>query len=336
MNKPIVFSGTQPSGQLTIGNYIGAIRQWVKMQYNYQCIYCIADLHSITNHDNKTPYKLYEMSLDTLALYLACGINPNNSIIFIQSHVPEHSQLNWLLTCYTYFGELQRMNQFKTKSTIQQKNHINLGLFNYPVLMASDILLYQTNFVPVGEDQKQHLELTQNIAKRFNYKYNNTIFVIPKILIPNYGARIMSLLDPYKKMSKSDHNPNNIITLLDDISIASKKIKKSITDTDNPPIIKYDLIKKPGISNLLEILSGIREQPIVYLEKIFLNKTYSQLKTAIIQAISLILTPLQDRYCIERNNEDKLYSILDAGAKKARKKAQLMLYKVQKTIGLLT
>ncbi|WP_331828710.1 tryptophan--tRNA ligase [Candidatus Blochmannia sp. SNP] len=331
MNKPIVFSGAQPSGQLTIGNYIGAIRQWVKMQHNYQCIFCIVDLHSATNCNNL--HQLHKASLDTLALYLACGIDPNNSTIFIQSHVPEHSQLNWLLNCYTYFGELNRMNQFKEKLA-QQKENINIGLFNYPVLMASDILLYQTNLVPVGSDQKQHLELTRNIAKRFNYKYGS-IFVIPEIFIPTYGSRIMSLLEPNKKMSKSDYNSNNIITLLDDINTVSKKIKRAVTDTDNPPVIKYDPINKPGISNLLEILSGINEQPVKYLEEFFKKKTYFYLKNEIIQSISSILIKLQNRYYAERTNEDKLRYILYMGAKKAQKQANIILKKVHKAMGFI-
>lgn len=331
INKPIVFSGAQPSGRLTIGNYIGAIRQWVKMQHNYQCIYCIVDLHSATNYNNLR--QLNKTSLDTLALYLACGIDPNNSTIFIQSHVPEHSQLNWLLNCYTYFGELNRMNQFKEKLA-QQKESINIGLFNYPVLMASDILLYQTNLVPVGSDQKQHLELTRNIAKRFNYKYG-TIFVIPEICIPVYGSRIMSLLEPNKKMSKSDNNSNNIITLLDDINTISEKIKRAVTDTDNPPMIKYDPINKPGISNLLEILSGINEQPIKYLEKLFKKKPYFYLKNEVIQSISSMLTKLQKRYYTERANEDKLRYILYMGAEKARKRANITLQRVHKAMGLL-
>lgn len=332
MNKPILFSGAQPSGELTIGNYIGAIRQWVKMQHDYQCVYCIVDLHAITNRNNL--HQLYKTSLDTLALYLACGIDPNNSTIFIQSHVPEHSQLNWLLNCYTYFGELNRMTQFKEKLT-QQKENINMGLFNYPVLMASDILLYQTNLVPVGSDQKQHLELTRNIAERFNHTYG-TIFVVPELFIPTCGSRIMSLLEPNKKMSKSDRRSDNMIALLDDIHTVSKKIKRAVTDTDQPPTIKYDPINKPGISNLLEILSGINDQPIIYLEKIFKEKTYSQLKDEIIKSISSVLIKLQNRYYIERANEDKLRDILRTGAKKAQKQANITLKKVHKAIGLIS
>ncbi|WP_016676487.1 tryptophan--tRNA ligase, partial [Yersinia pestis] len=220
-SKPIVFSGAQPSGELTIGNYMGALRQWVQMQDDYDCIYCIVDLHAITARQD--PALLRKRTLDTLALYLACGIDPKKSTIFVQSHVPEHSQLSWALNCYTYFGELSRMTQFKDKSARYAEN-INAGLFDYPVLMAADILLYQTNQVPVGEDQKQHLELSRDIASRFNNLYGD-IFKIPEPFIPKAGARVMSLQDPTKKMSKSDDNRNNVIELLEDPKSVGKKIK---------------------------------------------------------------------------------------------------------------
>jgi len=212
MSKPVVFSGAQPSGELSIGNYMGALRQWVKMQDDFDCIYCIVDLHAITVRQD--PQQLRKATLDTLALYLACGIDPQKSTIFVQSHVPEHSQLSWALNCYTYFGELGRMTQFKDKSARYAEN-INAGLFGYPVLMAADILLYQTNQVPVGEDQKQHLELSRDIAARFNALYGD-IFTVPEPFIPKSGARVMSLQEPTKKMSKSDDNRNNVIGLLED------------------------------------------------------------------------------------------------------------------------
>lgn len=330
MNKPIVFSGTQPSGSLTIGNYIGAIRQWVKMQHHYQCMYCIVDLHAITNRNNITC--LNKKSLDTLALYLACGIDPKISTIFIQSHVTEHSQLNWILNCYSYFGELKRMTQFKEKIE-QYKGRVSLGLFNYPILMASDILLYQSNLVPVGDDQIQHLELTQHIARRFNRKYG-TIFTIPKILVPKFGSRIMSLLDPIKKMSKSDPNPNNYITLLDDTDLISKKIKRAVTDSDDPSVICYDPIAKPGISNLLTILSGITEYSMCNLERMFKKRTYAQLKNYVIEALSVMLTQLQQRYYQERSDEYKLNRILYIGAQKARHQANVTLQQVYKAMNL--
>lgn len=332
MNKFVVFSAAQPSGKLTIGNYIGAIRQWVKMQYHYQCIYCIVDLHAMTT-DRSDLDEIHSIALDTLALYLACGINPDISTVFMQSHVPEHSQLNWILNCFSYFGELSRMTQFKEKLK-QFKDNITVGLFNYPILMASDILLYQTNLVPVGADQKQHLELVRSIAKRFNNKYG-MIFTVPEIFIPSFGNRIMSLLDPKKKMSKSDKNSHNYISLLDDKDLISTKIRRAVTDSDTPPVICYDPISKPGVSNLLSILSGVTESSISNLEKDFQKETYYQLKTVVIQALSSMLTKLQYRYYNERSNENKLNRILYIGAKKARAQANIMLKKVHKAIGFI-
>ena len=223
--KPIVFSGAQPSGELSLGNYIGALRQWVQMQDEYDCIYCIVNQHAITVRQD--PVKLRKATLDTLALYLACGIDPKKSTIFVQSHVPAHTQLGWVLNCYTYFGELSRMTQFKDKSA-RYADNVNAGLFDYPVLMVADILLYQANQVPVGEDQKQHLELTRDIAQRFNALYGD-VFTVPQPFIPKTGARIMSLQDPNKKMSKSDDNRNNVIGLLEDPKSVAKKIKRAVT-----------------------------------------------------------------------------------------------------------
>lgn len=333
MYKSIVFSGAQPSGGLTIGNYIGAIQHWVSMQYDYRCLYCIVDLHAMTTC-NYSVQQLRRESLDTVALYLACGINPDSSTIFLQSHVSEHSQLYWLLNCYTYFGELTRMVQFKERLA-RSAEKINVGLLNYPVLMASDILLYQTNLVPTGEDQKQHVELTRNIAARFNRIYG-PVFVIPEILISSIGSKIMSLLDPTIKMSKSDSNSNNVIRLLDTTAMIAKKINRAVTDSDDPPVIRYDPIDKPGISNLLVILSSFSKKSIKCLESFFLKKTYSQLKNEVIQSISLALTKLQNRYYIERSNEDKLECILYNGSNSARKKANIMLKKVYKVLGLVT
>lgn len=332
MLKPIVFSGAQPSGQLSIGNYIGALRQWVKMQDDYTCIYCIADLHALTVFQD--PKKLRKASLDVLALYLSCGINPIKSTIFMQSHVPEHSQLCWLLNCYTYFGELNRMTQFKDKSAHYAQN-INVGLFNYPVLMQADILLYQTNYVPVGYDQKQHLELIRNTAKRFNSIYGVKIFATPEPFMPKYGARVMSLLEPRKKMSKSDVNCNNIITLLEDPKSAVKKIKRAVTDCDNPPGIYYDPLNKPGVSNLLDILSGVMDKPILEIEKEFKGQMYGYLKDVVADAVSDMLIKLQERYYSLRNDETYLNQILLKGAEKARSQANLTLSKVYEVVGLL-
>lgn len=333
MCRSVVFSGVQPSGNLTIGNYIGAIQQWVKLQHDYQCVYCIADLHAITVYNN--PRMLRKTSLDTLALYLACGIDPDSSIIFFQSHVPAHGQLHWLLSCCTYFGELNRMIQFKEKIKKDNTERINIGLFNYPILMASDILLYKTNLVPVGDDQRQHLELTRDIAERFNYMYG-PIFVIPKILTPRFGATIMSLLNPIKKMSKSDCNVNNVIRLLDDVDVITKKINRAVTDSDCPAVIQYDPIRKPGISNLLIILSSFSGQSLESIEKMFRKKTYSQLKMEVIHSIFSVLKILQHRYYFERSNEDKLYRILRNGSQKARIQANLMLKEVYEIMGFVS
>lgn len=329
MSKPIVFSGVQPSGELTIGNYIGALRQWTSMQDDYTCIYCIADLHAITNYQN--PQQLRKASLDILALYLACGIDPTKSIIFIQSHVPEHCQLCWLLNCYTYSGELSRMTQFKDKLAISAKN-INAGLFNYPVLMAADILLYQTNQVPIGADQKQHLELSRNIAKRFNAMYGE-IFTIPEAFIPKNGARIMSLLDPNKKMSKSDKNYNNVITLLQDPKIVIKKLKHAVTDSDEPPAVCYDPVNKPGISNLLDILLGVTGKSISEIEDMFIGKMYGDLKDIVANEVSRMLINLQKRYYILRTDKTYLNQILRDGAKKAQDRASLTLTRAYQAVG---
>ena len=311
MTKPIVFSGAQPSGELTIGNYMGALRQWVNMQDDYHCIYCIVDQHAITVRQDAQ--KLRKATLDTLALYLACGIDPEKSTIFVQSHVPEHAQLGWALNCYTYFGELSRMTQFKDKSARYAEN-INVGLFDYPVLMAADILLYQTNLVPVGEDQKQHLELSRDIAQRFNALYGD-IFKVPEPFIPKSGARVMSLLEPTKKMSKSDDNRNNVIGLLEDPKSVVKKIKRAVTDSDEPPVVRYDVQNKAGVSNLLDILSAVTGQSIPELEKQFEGKMYGHLKGEVADAVSGMLTELQERYHRFRNDEaflqqDKLDVIL--------------------------
>lgn len=330
MSKPIVFSGAQPSGELTIGNYIGALRQWVQMQDDYDCIYCIADLHAITRRQESD--KLRKATVDTLALYLACGIDPEKSIIFVQSHVPEHVQLSWVLNCYTSFSELSRMTQFKDKYMRSAAEHINSGLFSYPVLMASDILLYQTDQVPVGEDQKQHIELSRDVSQRFNALYGD-IFKVPEPFIPQSGARIMSLQEPYKKMSKSDNNSNNIISLLENPNAVTKKIKRAISDSEEPPVIRYNAANKAGISNLLNILSGVTGKSIAYLETEFAGQMYSQLKNAVAEALSGILSELQQRYYSFREDETYLQNVMNNGAIKAHDRAQKTLEKVYEAVG---
>ncbi|AWX16051.1 tryptophan--tRNA ligase [Mergibacter septicus] len=329
--KPIVFSGVQPSGELTIGNYLGALRQWVKMQEDYDCLFCVVDLHAITVRQD--PVALRKATLDVLALYLACGIDPEKSTIFVQSHVPEHTQLAWVLNCYTYFGEMGRMTQFKDKST-RYEGSVSVGLFTYPVLMAADILLYQTTLVPVGDDQKQHLEITRDIAQRFNALYGD-IFQTPEVFIPKSGARVMSLLEPEKKMSKSDDNRNNVIGLLEDPKAVAKKIKRAVTDSDEPPVVRYDQKNKPGVSNLLDILSAVSEKSIAELEEEFAGKMYGHLKTAVAEEVSTMLTELQQRYHHFRNNEALLDQIIQEGAKKARAKAKETLEAVYKAVGFV-
>ncbi|MCT8630076.1 tryptophan--tRNA ligase [Glaesserella parasuis] len=339
MSKPIVFSGVQPSGELSLGNYLGALRNWVKMQDEYECLFCIVDLHAITVRQD--PEALRKATLDTLAIYLACGIDPVKSTIFIQSHVPEHSQLAWILNCYTYFGEMGRMTQFKDKSARHEDN-VNVGLFTYPVLMAADILLYQANQVPVGDDQKQHLEITRDIANRFNALYGKKdaegnvlepIFAVPEVFIAKTGARIMSLLEPTKKMSKSDDNRNNVIGLLEDPKSVAKKIKRAMTDGDEPPVVRYDVQNKPGVSNLLDILASVTGKTIPELETEFEGKMYGHLKTAVADEVSAMLSQLQERYHHFRNNEALLENIYREGAEKARAKAKATLAIIYKYVG---
>ncbi|WP_392564796.1 tryptophan--tRNA ligase [Orbus wheelerorum] len=331
MSKPIVFSGAQPSGELSLGNYLGALKNWVSLQNDYDCIYCIVNQHAITVRQDAE--KLKKATLDTLALYLACGIDPNKSTIFVQSHVPAHAELAWVLNCYTYFGELSRMTQFKDKSARHAEN-INAGLFDYPVLMAADILIYQTNLVPVGEDQKQHLELSRDIASRFNALYGN-IFKVPEPFIPKAGARVMSLQDPTKKMSKSDDNRNNVIGLLENPKDVEKKIKRAVTDSDEPPVVRYDIKNKAGVSNLLDILTGITGKSIATLEQEFEGKMYGHLKTEVAAQVSKMLSELQEQYAHYRNDEKALYEIMREGAKKADIRARETLNHVYDAIGFV-
>lgn len=244
--KKIIFSGMQPSGLITLGNYLGALNNWTKLQYDYNCLYCIVDMHAITVRQD--PVKLRKQAKELLLQYLAVGLDPEKSILYYQSHVPQHAELGWILNCYTYMGELNRMTQFKEKS-LSHADNINAGLFTYPVLMAADILLYQTDLVPVGEDQRQHLEITRDIAMRFNGIYGD-VFKMPEGYIGKVGARIMALQEPTKKMSKSDENKNNTIALLDEPAVIMNKIKRAMTDSDNEVRYSED---KPGIRNLIDI-----------------------------------------------------------------------------------
>ena len=330
-NKPLVLSGCQPSGQLTLGNYMGALKQWVSMQDDHDCLYMIVDLHAITVRQD--PKQLFDACLDGLALYLACGIDPQKSTIFMQSHVPEHAQLSWVLNCYAQMGELNRMTQFKDKSA-KNENNINVGLYSYPVLQAADILAYQADKVPVGEDQKQHLELTRDIATRVNNLYGD-VFKLPDPYIPDFGARIMSLQEPEKKMSKSDVNPNNFIGLLEDPKKLTKKIKRAVTDSDEQANIYFNPQEKPGVSNLLSLLSLSTGKSVKELEPEYTDKMYGHLKGDVADAVVALLEPIQARYAEIRADRAYLDDVMRQGAEKASARAAETLAKVYKAVGFI-
>lgn len=331
MNKPVVLSGCQPSGQLTIGNYMGALRQWVGMQDEHDCYFMLVDLHAITVRQD--PQALQQATLDGLALYMACGLDAERSTLFLQSHVPAHSQLSWVLNCYTQMGELNRMTQFKDKSQRHESN-VNVGLFTYPVLMAADILVYGANQVPVGDDQKQHLELSRDVATRFNNIYGD-VFVVPEPYIPQHGARIMSLQDPTKKMSKSDDNPNNYIGLLEDPKQVAKKIRRAVTDSDEQARIYFDPQEKAGVSNLLTLLSGATGRSIDDLVPEYEGKMYGHLKGDVADAVVAFLEPLQEKYYALRKDRTQLDSVLRLGAEKASVRANETLEKVYEAVGFV-
>ena len=325
--KKIIFSGIQPSGMLTIGNYLGSLRNWVGLQDEYQCYYCIVDLHAITVRQE--PAKLRRNCLELLALYIACGLSPEKSAIYFQSHVPAHSELAWILDCYTYMGELSRMTQYKDKSQKQGAN-IGSGLFTYPVLMAADILLYNTDLVPIGQDQKQHLELTRDIAERFNNLYGDT-FKIPEAYIPKCGAKIMSLQEPDKKMSKSDENINAFISMMDDEAAVMRKFKRAVTDSDGQIIYSE---QKKGIKNLIEIYSACTNKGISEIEKEFEGLGYGQFKEAVGSAVWSVLEPIQGRQRELLGDKAYLEKIYTQAAERASYTAGKMLRKVQKKVGL--
>lgn len=324
--KQIIFSGIQPSGTLTLGNYIGALRNFSKLQNDYDCIYCVVDEHAITVRQN--PADLRRRCLELAAIYIASGIDPEKSLLYCQSHVSAHAELSWILSCFTYMGELSRMTQYKDKCA-KHADNINAGLFTYPVLMAADILLYQTNLVPVGVDQKQHLELCRDIAQRFNGVYGD-VFTIPEGYIPKVGAKIMSLQDPTRKMSKSDPE-ETFVSLLDDPDTIRRKIKRAVTDSDGE--IRFDPENKPGVSNLLSIMSALGAGSIDSLVTELDGQGYGTLKTRVADCVIEALSPLQNEY--KRLIADKTYlqSILDENAKKASYLANKTLRKVQKKIG---
>ena len=329
MEKKIILSGIQATGNLTLGNYIGALNNFVKLQDEYDCYYMIADLHTLTVRND--PEKLRENTLKLIALYIACGLDPDKNTIFIQSHVPAHTGLSWVLNCYTYMGELSRMTQYKDKSQ-KHSDNINSGLFTYPVLMAADILLYRANLVPVGDDQKQHLEIARDIAERFNGIYGDT-FVVPDPYIPQSGARIMGLQNPTSKMSKSSEDENDKILLTDDSDTIRKKLKKAVTDSENH--VHFDKKNKPGISNLMTIYSILKGKSMEDIEREFEGQGYGIFKSAVADAIIARLEPIQNKYNDLISNPEKLKAIYEAGDKKAKEKTDLFLKEVYKKVGLL-
>lgn len=329
MDRKVILSGVQSTGRLTLGNYLGAINNWVEMQEKYDCYYMIANSHSLTVRNN--PEELRNNTLKILALYIAAGLDPKKNTIFIQSQVKEHAELAWILNCYTYMGELSRMTQFKDKSLKHQDN-INAGLFTYPVLMAADILLYKANLVPVGEDQKQHLEITRDIAERFNKLYGDT-FVIPEAYVRKETARIMGLQDPTSKMSKSATNLNDVIFLDDSEETIIKKIKKAVTDSEN--VVRFAPETKPGVSNLMQIYSAITNKGFEEIEKDFEGKGYGDLKMAVAEVVVGKLKPIQEKYNELLENRDYLVKVYTEGKMKAEKIAIKTINEVKEKIGIL-
>ena len=327
--KKVIFSGIQPTnGAFTLGNYLGAVKNWGKLQDEYNCAYCIVNQHSITVRQD--PQALKKNTLSAYALMLACGVDPKKTITFIQSHVKTHAELAWVLNCYTQFGELSRMTQFKDKSA-KHADNINAGLFTYPSLMAADILLYQTDLVPVGLDQKQHLELTRDIANRFNGLYGN-VFHVPEAYIPKTASKIMSLADPTKKMSKSDENPNATISILDEPNAIIKKFKRAVTDSDTEIAYRDG---KDGINNLMTIYSAITGKSFDEIEKEFDGKGYGDFKTAVGEVVADELRPVREEYARLTSDKAYLEQCYKEGAEKALSISQRTLDKVYKKIGFL-
>ena len=329
--KKVILSGIQPSGELTLGSYLGAIKNWVELADEYDCYYMMADMHSITVRQN--PADLRRRTLTQMAAYIACGLDPEKNTIFIQSHVPAHAELAWVLNCYTMFGELSRMTQFKDKSA-KNADNINAGLFTYPALMAADILLYQADLVPVGGDQKQHVEICRDIANRFNGVYGE-VFRIPEPYIPKVGARIMSLTSPDSKMSKSDKDPNGCVYVLEKPEDILRKFKKAVTDSDTERYVRYDPEQKPGVSNLMAIYSVATGRSFDEIEAEFDGKGYGAFKPAVGEAVVEMFRPIREE--TERILADKAYleSVYRAGAEKAGYVANKTLRKVYKKVGFV-
>ena len=328
--KKILFSGIQPSGVFTIGNYFGALKSWVELQDEYNCYYCVVDLHAITVQ--QVPKDLRQNSKNALAMLLACGLDPKKATIYYQSHVSGHAELAWILNCFSYMGELGRMTQFKDKSRKQGEN-IRVGLYDYPVLMAADILLYQADLVPVGQDQKQHLELTRDIAQRFNNTFSPT-FTIPEPYIPKAGARVMSLQEPEKKMSKSDGNINAFVSMTDPKDTIIKKFKRAVTDSDAE--VRYDEENKRGISNLMEIYSVATNKSYEEIEREFQGKGYGDFKLAVGESVADFLEPIQREYTKLLNEKGYMEEILKESTEVARRVSNKTLNKVKKKVGFVS
>ena len=327
-DKKLIFSGIQPTGTFTLGNYIGAIRNWAPLQEEYNCIYSIVDMHAITVRQD--PVKLRQHSLEAYALIMACGIDPEKSIAFIQSHVKTHAELNWILACSTQFGELSRMTQFKDKSA-KHADDVNAGLFTYPVLMAADILAYNADLVPVGVDQKQHLELARNIAQRFNQKYGE-FFTVPEPYIPKVGAKVMSLQEPTKKMSKSDENPNACILILDDKDTIIRKFKRAVTDSETEICYREG---KDGINNLMTIYSAVTDKTFEEIEREFAGKGYGDFKIAVGEAVADHLQPVRDNFARLISDKAYLKECYTKGAEKALRISQKTVSKVYRKVGFV-
>ena len=325
--KPVLYSGIQPSGNITLGNYIGALRNFTLLEKDYDCLFCVVDLHALTLRQD--PAALRKRSQSLAALYIAAGLDPEKNIIYCQSHVPQHAELAWILNCFTYMGELSRMTQFKDKSQ-KHADNINAGLFTYPVLMAADILLYQTNVVPVGVDQKQHLELCRDIAGRFNGLYGD-VFTVPEPYIPKTTAKIMSLSDPARKMSKSDPE-DSFVAVLDEPDVIRRKLKRAVTDSD--AAIRYDPENKPGVSNLLAILAAMKNETPEQAEAELAGLGYGALKEATAEAIIAVLTPIQEKYRDIVGDKAYIAGILKTNAEHAQYLANKTLRKVYKKVGL--
>lgn len=327
-DKKVVYSAVQPTGVITLGNYIGALKNWKKLSEEYLSIFAIADLHALTVRQVPSEYRARALSF--FAQYISCGLDPEKNIMYFQSHVHEHAELAWILNCYTYIGELSRMTQFKDKSA-KHADNVNAGLLDYPVLMAADILLYQADFVPVGIDQKQHLELTRDIATRFNNAYSPT-FTIPEPYISKQGSKIFSLQDPTKKMSKSDPDANATVSIIDSEDDIMRKFKRAVTDSD--AYVRYDEENKPGVSNLLTILSSVTGKEIETLVNEFEGKGYADFKKIVGECVCEELRPIREKYNELMNNKDYLLSLAKQGAENAQKIAYRTLAKVYKKVGL--